>query len=111
MKLNENDSLHFSLNYKKDYVSNKTNSVSNDEELIMVSNFSFEDNDTIRKLGFKNLSSNNGILEATNIIDFRNDSKLKLFLNNIDSNNPFGILNFNNSSICEFNFQKSNKIK
>ena len=106
MKLNENDSLHFSLNYKKRLcVSNKTNSVLNDGELIMVKNFTLEDSDIVRKLGFINLTSNNGILEATNIIDFRNDSKLKLYLNNIDSNNPFGILNFNNSSICEFNFK------
>ena len=111
MKLNENDNLHFSLNYKKRLcVSNKTNSVSNDEELIMVNNFTFEDSDIVRKLGFINFTSNNGILEATNIIDFRNDSKLKLYLNNIDSNNPFGILNFNNSSICEFNFKNPIKL-
>ena len=109
MKLNENDSLHFSINYKKRLcVSNKTNNVSNDGELIMVNNFTFEENDTIRKLGFTNLVSNNGILEATNIVDFRNDTKLKLFLNNIDSKLPFGILNFNGTSLCEFNFKKSN---
>ena len=111
MKLNENDNLHFSLNYKKRLcVSNKTNSVSNNEELIRVNDFTFEESDVIKKLGFINLTSSNGVLEASNIIDFRNDSKLKLYLNNIDSNHPFGILNFNNSSICEFNFKNPIKL-
>ena len=111
LKLNENDSLHFSLNYKKRIIiSNKSNQASNNEELILINNFIFEDNDIIRKLGFTNLRSNNGILEATNIVDLRNDTKLKLFLNNIDSKSPFGILNFNNSSICEFNFTKPIKL-
>jgi len=106
MKLNENDSLHFSLNYKKRIsVSNKTNSVTNNEELITINNFIFEYCDIINKLGFIDLNSNNGILEAQNVVDLRNDSKLKLFLNNIDSNSPLGILNFNNSSICEFIFK------
>ena len=49
-------SLYFSINYKKRLsISNKTNNVSNDGELIMVNNFTFVKNDTIRKLGFTNL--------------------------------------------------------
>ena len=74
MKLNENDSLHFSLNYKKRIcVTNKSNNVSNDEELIMINNFSFEESDLVQKLGFTDFNSKNGILEASNVVDFRVD--------------------------------------
>lgn len=111
MMLNKNDSLHFSLNYKKRLiVTNKTNNITNNDDLITINNFTFEDCDIIRKLGFSTLTSHNGILEAANIIDFRNDTKLKLYLNNIDSKSPFGILNFNNSSICEFSFKNPIKL-
>ena len=79
-KLNENDNLHFSLNYKKRLcVSNKSSNTLNDNDLIIIKNFEFEDSDLIRKLGFNYLKSSNGILEASHTIDFRNDSKLKLF--------------------------------
>jgi len=111
MMLNKNDGLHFSLNYKKRLcVTNKTNNLTNNDDLITINNFTFEECDIIRKLGFSTLTSHNGILEASNIIDFRNDTKLKLYLNNIDSKSPFGILNFNNSSICEFSFKKTIKL-
>ena len=111
MKLNDNDSLHFSINYKKRLcVSNKTSNVTGEDDLIRINDFTFEDSNIVRKLGFNNFVSTNGILEAYNIIDFRNDTKLKLYLNNIDSNSPFGILNFNGTSLCDFSFKNPIKL-
>jgi hypothetical protein len=109
-KLNENNYLHFSLNYKKRLsVSLKSTENVGDDNIIMLNNFKFIDNYIIRKLGFIDLNSVNGILHSKNLIDLRTPSKLKLYILNIDNNQPFGLLNFNGTSICEFNFR--NKIK
>jgi hypothetical protein len=65
--------------------------------------FKFKDSYLLKKnLGFTNI--NNKYI-ADNIYDLRLDNKIYLFLRNISDTIPFGILYFNNISICNFNFE------
>jgi len=109
-KLNNNNNLHFYVNYKKKIcITNKSESRGSNE-LIEINNFQIMDNDLSRKLGFINNMSTDGTLEAMKLIDFRVDSNVKLFLKNINSKTPFGILNFNSTSLCEINFKNPIKL-
>jgi hypothetical protein len=103
--LNNNPHLYFSYNHKKKImVTIKSNHITSDNDIIESVNFNFISSKLLDKLGFEELYSHNGTLTSKKIIDYRLPTKLKLYVNNIDSKIPMGILNFNGTSLCEFNF-------
>ena len=91
--LNKNDDLIFSIDFTQ-----KVLVKSKDETIfeILPNYLSF-------KLGFINKKNDNSIL-ADRIYDLRMPSKLLLFIKNINENGPICALNFNNSSICNLQF-------
>lgn len=105
--LNKNDHLFFSINYKKRLeISLKTNNIVSNNDLIELTNFELIPTKLSKKLGFVEIMSKNNVVKAQYIVDFRLPTKLKLFIYNIDSNKPFGLLNMNGTSYCEFNFNQ-----
>jgi hypothetical protein len=103
--LNKNPHLFFSFNNKRKIsVTIKSNHIISDNDIIESVNFNFINSELLNKLGFEELYSQNGILTSKNLIDYRLPTKVKLYVNNIDSKMPMGILNFNGTSLCEFNF-------
>jgi len=108
--LNKNEHLYFSYNYKKRLqISLKSTNILNGDELIELKDFELISNGTnsclCKKLGFINYKSINNVITADNLIDFRLPTKLNMYISNID-NAPFGVLNMNGSSYCEFNFKQ-----
>ena len=91
--LNKNNDLIFSIDFTQ-----KVLVKSKDETIfeILPNYLSF-------KLGFINKKNDNSIL-ADRIYDLRMPSKLLLFIKNINENGPICALNFNNSSICNLQF-------
>jgi hypothetical protein len=91
--LNKNDDLIFSVDFTQ-----KVLIKSKDETIfeILPNYLSF-------KLGFINKKNDNFIL-ADRIYDLRMPSKLLLFIKNINENGPICALNFNNSSVCNLQF-------
>ena len=103
--LNNNQHLYFSFNHKrKIMVTIKSNHITSENDIIESVNFNFISGELLDKLGFEELYSQNGVLTSKKLIDYRLPTKIKLYVNNIDNNIPMGILNFNGTSLCEFNF-------
>ena len=89
--LNNNDDLIFTVD-----TSQKINiKPKNDNQIQLIPN------KFINKLGF-----NTNSLVADKVYDLRTPSKLLLYIRNIYQDQPVGILNFNNTSICEIQFNQ-----
>jgi hypothetical protein len=96
--LNKNNDLIFSIDFTQ-----KVSIKSKEENII----FEIVPNLMSYKLGFinsKNNVINNTCIIADRIYDLRMPSKLLLFIKNINPDGPICILNFNNTSICNLQF-------
>jgi hypothetical protein len=99
--LNKNNDLIFSIDFTQKV------SIKSKEENIT---FEIVPNLISYKLGFinnrtnGNNSNNNTSIIAERIYDLRMPSKLLLFIKNINPDGPICILNFNNTSICNLQF-------
>jgi len=93
--LNNNNDLSFSVDFtQKVLIKSKDE---NSQFQVLPTYISF-------KLGFINTPISNYIA-ADNVYDLRLPSKLSLYVKNINNTEPLCILNFNNNSICNLQFQ------
>ena len=108
-RLNQNEDLFFTLDI--------TQKLSIELKDKTISNFTLINSDTssdfLTKLGFNMSQSdlladykwkNNTLYIADNFIDLRLPNKLLLYIDNLQDD-PVGVLNFNNSSICDISFK------
>jgi hypothetical protein len=104
--LNNNDNIVFSLNNKKRLtVKPKITELESENDIIKIIKFKIEENNLVNKLGFIDIENKyDTYLEAINIIDLRLPTKLYLYITNL-LNEPYGILNFNNTSKCSITFK------
>ena len=104
LKINENNII-FSLDNITQKINIKSNiNIELISTLLLKNNLGFTD---INKI---NLENDDIEFNANNIWDLRLDSKVYLFLKNISNNEPYGILYFNNISICNLTFNEPIKL-
>ena len=107
--LNNNDDLHFTLNYKQLIeVSNKVPEDTNNSAITINKHFRLDNNSFLNKLGFtkENYDFTSSLIISDTLCDLRLPNKLYMFIKNIQNNAPFGILNFNGTSSAEIRFNE-----
>ena len=57
-------------------------------------------------LGFENELEDENEYKAENLWDLRKNTKVYLYLKNLNDTDPFGVLHFHGQSICEFKLNK-----
>ena len=69
-------------------------------------NFEIEKSSLLNVLGFENGLEDDNEYKAENLWDLRKNTKVYLYLKNLNDTDPFGVLHFHGQSICEFKLNK-----